>query len=256
MKIENKENDKNLIIGRNAVKEALKSNRPIESVIISASIEDKKAIKSIIEKAKENKIPVKRVDSKKLDVMCKNAVHQGIIAVAAVHEYSSLEYILNSAKEKNEEPFIIIADEIEDPYNLGAIIRTAECAGAHGVVVKQRHAAGLTFTVGRSSAGAIEYLPVSRVTNISKTIDELKNLGFWIYGTDMNGTNWCETDLKGKIAVVIGNEGKGISRLVKEKCDLMLTLPMKGHIDSLNASVAAGIVMYEVLRQRSGIKMK
>ena len=183
--------------------------------------------------------------------MCGGAVHQGIIALAAVKEYATLEDIFETAKSRNEEPFIIVLDEIEDPHNLGAIIRTAECTGAHGVIVPKRRSAGLSYTVGKSSAGAVEYVNVARVTNIPNVIDELKERGVWVFGADMDGQDSAKTNLSGAVALVIGNEGKGIGRLVRSKCDGILSLPMKGNINSLNASVAAGVLMYDVLRQRN-----
>lgn len=247
--------NQDIIAGRNAVTEAIRSGRAIDSIIVARGAHTG-PLATIMAKARDKKIPIKEVDTKKLDFMCAGAPHQGIIAIAAVKEYATVDDIFDLAESRGELPFIIIADEIEDPHNLGAIIRTAECAGAHGVIVPQRRATGLTYTVGKASAGAIEYVPVARVTNISKTIDDLKSRGLWIYGTDMDGQNWCETDLKGAIGLVVGNEGKGMSRLVKEKCDVILSLPMKGQINSLNASVAAGIVMYEVSRQRLGLIAK
>jgi len=182
--------------------------------------------------------------------MTNNANHQGIVAITSIKEYSTVDDILALALKRNESPFIVILDEIEDPHNLGAIIRTAECSGAHGVIIKKRHSAGLSYTVAKSSAGAVEYLPVARVTNISATIDELKEKGIWVYGADMNGTDYRKCDFSGGAAIVIGNEGTGISRLVREKCDTIVSLPLKGKINSLNASVSAGIVVYEAVRQR------
>ena len=186
--------------------------------------------------------------------MCGGAVHQGIAAVAAVKEYASVDDIFELAESRNEKPFIVVLDEIEDSHNLGAIIRTAECAGVHGIIISKRRAVGLNYTVGKASAGAYEYMPVARVTNIPTVLDELKERGCWIYGADMDGTVYAENDLKGACALVIGSEGKGLGRLVKEKCDVILSLPMCGKINSLNASVAAGILMYEFTRQRMGIK--
>lgn len=249
-----KKND-GIIAGRNAVTEALRSGRAIDSIIVARG-KQSGAITAIIARAKANNIPIKEADTKKLDFMCGGAVHQGIIAMAAVKEYSSVDDIFALAESREELPFIIIADGLEDPHNLGAVIRTAECAGAHGVIVPRRHSTGLTYTVGKASAGAVEYVPVARVTNIASTIDELKKRGVWIYAADMDGQPWCETDLRGAVGLVIGNEGKGVSRLVKEKCDVVLSLPMKGQINSLNASVAAGIMMYEISRQRLGLKAK
>ena len=240
--------NEDIIIGRNAVKEALRSNRNIDYIMVS-NIKNK-TLMDIFKLAKSKSILIKEVDNKKLDFMADNENHQGIIAVCSVKEYSNIDDIFKLSEEKNEPPFIIILDEIEDPHNLGAIIRTAECAGAHGVIIPKRRSAGLTYSVGKTSAGALEYVPVVRVSNISSTIDDLKKRGVWVYGTDMVGSLWCNEDLRGAIALVIGNEGKGMSRLVKEKCDKLLSLPMKGKIQSLNASVAAGIMMYEISRQR------
>ena len=205
-------------------------------------------------KAKAKGIPIKETDRKKLDYMCSGAAHQGIVALASVKEYSTVDDIFALAEERGEKPFIIVLDEIEDPHNLGAIIRTAECAGAHGIIIPKRRAVGLSFTVGKSSAGAYEYVPVARVTNIPNTLDELKERGCWIYGADMDGSTYCEGNLTGASALVIGSEGNGLGRLVKEKCDVILSLPMCGRINSLNASVAAGVLMYEFTRQRLNIK--
>ena len=201
-------------------------------------------------KAKNKSIPIKEVDRAKLDYISGGAVHQGLVAFAAVKEYSTVEDILDFAQSKNEPPFIVILDELEDPHNLGAIIRTAECAGVHGVIVPKRRSATLSYTVGKASAGAIEYMRVARVNNISALIDDLKKRGVWVFGADMNGTDYSECDFSGACAIVIGNEGKGISRLVREKCDVIVSLPMKGKINSLNASVAAGILMYSAMKDR------
>lgn len=239
-----------VIAGRNCVKEALNSGRAIESLLIATGSKSG-ATGSLTALAKEKGIPVKEVDSKKLDFLCGGAVHQGVAAMAAVKEYSTVEDIFKTAEERGEPPFIIVLDEIEDPHNLGAIIRTAECTGAHGLIVPKRRSAGLSYTVGKSSAGAVEYVNVARVTNIPSVIDQLKERGVWVFGADMNGEDATKTDLTGAVAIVIGNEGKGIGRLVRSKCDGILSLPMKGQINSLNASVAAGVLMYDVLRQRS-----
>ncbi len=241
---------KDVIAGRNCVKEALNSGRAIEYVMVARGTKGG-AVGNLMALAKEKSIPVKEADSKKLDFMCGGAVHQGIIALAAVKEYSTVEDIFETAKQRNEEPFIIVLDEIEDPHNLGAIIRTAECTGAHGVIVPKRRSAGLSYTVGKSSAGAVEYVNVARVTNIPNVIDELKERGVWVFGADMDGQDSAKINLSGAVALVIGNEGKGIGRLVRSKCDGILSLPMKGNINSLNASVAAGVLMYDVLRQRN-----
>lgn len=244
---------KDLITGRNPVTEALKSGRAIESLMIARG-ELSGSIKVIAALAKEKKIPIKEVDRKKLDLMTGTTTHQGIAAVAAVKEYSTVDDIFALAEKRGEKPFIIVLDEIEDPHNLGAVIRTAECAGAHGIIIPKRRSAGLNFTVGKASAGAYEYVPVARVTNIAAAIDELKERGCWVYGADMSGETYCTADLKGSSALVIGSEGKGLGRLVREKCDTILSLPMLGKINSLNASVAAGILMYEFTRQRMNIK--
>ena len=208
------------------------------------------AVVGILAKAREKKIPVKEVDRAKLDYLSGGAVHQGIIAFAAAKEYCSVDDIFACAENRGEAPFIIVLDELEDPHNLGAIIRTAECAGVHGVIVPKRRSAGLSFTVSKASAGAVEYMNVARVTNIAQTVEELKARGVWVFGADMNGTDYSACDFSGPCAIVIGNEGKGISRLVREKCDVIVSLPMKGRVSSLNASVAAGILMYRAMRDR------
>lgn len=242
-----------LITGRNPVSEALRSGRAIECIYIAKG-ELSGSVKVIAAKAKEMQIPVKETDRKKLDFMTGGTNHQGVAAVAAVKEYSTVDDIFAAAEAKGEKPFIIVLDEIEDPHNLGAIIRTAECAGAHGIIIPKRRSAGLNFTVGKSSAGAVEYVPVARVNNIASVIDELKERGCWVYGADMDGETYCKADLTGASALVIGSEGKGLGRLVREKCDAILSLPMLGRINSLNASVAAGVLMYEFTRQRMGIE--
>lgn len=255
--MENKNDRENtdLIIGRNAVSEALKSERAIDTLLVVKG-ERNGSIGRIIAECKDRGIVVKEVDKKKLDFMCGQGNHQGVAAYAAVHEYAELEDIFTLAKERGEEPFIIICDELEDPHNLGAIIRTAECTGAHGVIIPKRRNASLTWAVGKASAGAVEYVPVVRVGNLASTIEDLKKRGLWVYCADMDGSNWCETDFSGGVALVVGSEGSGVSRLIKEKSDFVLSLPMRGKITSLNASVAASVVMYEVARQRLGIKAK
>ena len=242
-----------LIIGRNPVMEALRSGRNIDSLFVARG-ERQGSIGKIIAMARDAKIPVKEVDAKKLDFMCGHARHQGVIARVAAHAYASIDDIFARAEAKQEPPFLVICDEIADPHNLGAIIRSAECAGAHGIIIPQRRSAELTYTVAKTAAGALEYMPVARVNNLPSTLEDLKSRGVWIYGTDMEGETWCQTDLKGPLALVIGSEGKGMGRLVREKCDFVLSLPMRGEINSLNASVAAGIMMYEVSRQRLGLK--
>ena len=250
MKDRNTEPKPDVIAGRNPVSEALRSGRPIDKILVARG-EKSGAVVGILAKARDRQIPVKEVDRTKLDFLSGIAPHQGIIALAAAKDYCTLDDILAYAEEQNEPPFLVILDELEDPHNLGAIIRTAECTGVHGVIVPKRRSASLSYTVGKASAGAIEYMRVARVTNIAKTIDELKARGVWVYGADMNGTDYLDCDLSGACAIVIGNEGKGISRLVREKCDVIVSLPMKGHINSLNASVAAGVLMYHALKGRS-----
>ena len=238
-----------LLIGRNPVAEALSAGRSIIKVMVAKGNPSSVAVE-IAAKAKKAGIPVQEVERKKLDYMTGGAAHQGVAALCAMKEYASVEDILALAEERNEAPFIIILDEIEDPHNLGAIIRSAECVGAHGVIIKKRRSAGLTYTAYKASAGALEYLPVARVTNIADAVDELKRRNIWIYGADMNGEDYRKTNFSGGAALVIGNEGKGISRLVREKCDVIVSLPMKGKINSLNASVAAGILMYKIAETR------
>lgn len=250
-KDENINND-NLIIGRNAVIELLKSGRDIENVLIAKG-EREGSINRIIAMCRENKIVIKNVDRKKLDYMCGKANHQGVAANVPAHGYSSIDEILDYAASKNEQPFIIICDEIEDSHNLGAIIRSAEACGAHGIIIPKRRNVGLNFIVAKTSCGALEYMRVARVSNLASTIDELKKKNIWVYCADMDGQAWCKTDFSGGCALVIGNEGKGVGKLVKEKCDVIVSLPMCGNVNSLNASVAAGIIMYEVTKQRLGL---
>lgn len=238
-----------LIIGRNAVKEALRAGRPADSLLIQRG-ELSGSIKPIIAECKEKGIIVKEVDSKKLDFMCGHAHHQGVIMVAAAHEYSTVEDILQKAADKNEKPFIVICDGLEDPHNLGAIIRTADAAGAHGVIIPERRSVSLSGIVGKTSAGALEYVPVARVKNITNTIKDLKEKGLWVYCADMDGTPYRQADLSGAIALVVGGEGAGVSRLVKENCDGVLSIPMKGNVNSLNASVAAAILIFEASYSR------
>lgn len=245
MKSETNEKRNDIIVGRNPVSEALRSGREIDRIVVTKG-EKNGAVVGILAKAKKLNIPIKEADARKLDYLSGHANHQGIIAYTAVKEYSSIDEIFKLAEERNEKPFIVVLDEIEDPHNLGAIIRTAECTGVHGVIIPKRRSAGLSFAVSKASAGAVEYVPVARVTNISSTIEQLKKRGVWVYGADMNGTDYTECDFSGAAALVIGNEGKGISRLVREKCDEIVSLPMKGKIKSLNASVAAGVLMYAV----------
>lgn len=247
-KEENKTND-SLVIGRNAVIELLKSGREIENVMIAKG-EHEGSVNRIIAMCKENKIVIKTVDRKKLDFMCAGGNHQGVAANVPAHDYSTVDEILEYAGSKNEPPFIIICDEIEDSHNLGAIIRTAEACGAHGVIIPKRRSVGLNFIVAKTSCGAVEYMRVARVGNLATAIDELKKKNIWVYCADMDGQPWCKTDFSGGCALVVGSEGNGVGRLIKEKCDVTVSLPMCGEVNSLNASVAAGIIMYEVTRQR------
>ncbi len=237
-----------LIIGRNPVIEALKADKLIDTIFVNR--EGGGSLSLIVKMAKEKEIVVKEVSDQKLSNMSKGGAHQGVIAMGACAEYVEIEDILALAKERDEDPFVIICDEIEDPHNLGAIIRTAESAGAHGIIIPKRRSASLNHTVFKTSAGAASWLPVARVPNIAAAIDELKKNGIWIYGTDASGEDYTKANLKGPIGLVIGSEGFGMGRLVASKCDFMLKLPMKGKITSLNASVAAGIFMYEIVRQR------
>lgn len=238
-----------LIIGRNAVKEALKAGRPADSLLIARG-ERTGAALPIIAQCRDKGITVKEVDRKKLDFMCGHANHQGMIMLAAAHEYASVEDILQSARDKGEAPFIVICDGLEDPHNLGAIIRSADCCGVHGVIIPERRSVSLSGIVGKTSAGALEYVPVARVTNLTAVIKDLQEKGLWVYAADMDGQSIYETDFSGPVAVVIGGEGSGVSRLVRETCDSVVSVPMKGRVNSLNASVAAGIIMFEIAKKR------
>ena len=237
------------IEGRNAVLEAIRSGKTIDKIFVLDGCHDG-PINTIVREAKKGDTIVSYVAKERLDNMSKTGHHQGIIAYAAAYEYASVEDILENARSKNEAPFVFILDNIEDPHNLGAIIRTANLAGAHGVIIPKRRAVGLTATVARTSAGALNYTPVAKVTNISATIEELIKQGMWFVCADMGGEVMYKLNLTGSIGLVIGNEGEGVSRLVKEKCDYIAAIPMKGNIDSLNASVAAGVLAYEIVRQR------
>ena len=237
------------IEGRNAVLEAFRSGKTIDKLFVLDGCQDG-PVKSIIREAKKTDTIINFVAKERLDRLAGTGHHQGVVAQAAAYEYAEVEDILKAAKDKGEAPFIFILDEIEDPHNLGAIIRTANQAGAHGVIIPKRRAVGLTATVAKTSAGAINYTPVAKVTNISKTIEDLKKQGMWFVCADMDGTTMYDLNLTGPIGLVIGNEGSGVGRLVKEKCDFVASIPMKGDIDSLNASVAAGVLAYEIVRQR------
>lgn len=242
-----------LIIGRNPVLEALKAGREVDTLFVAKG-DRGGSVGKIISLCRDLGVIVKDTDTKKLDYMCGNQNHQGVIAKVAAHAYAELDDVFALAETRGEKPFLIVCDEISDPHNLGAIIRTAECAGAHGVIIPKRRNAGLSPIVAKTAAGALEYVPVVRVSNLASTLEELKSRGVWIYGTDADGETWCSTDLTGAVALVIGSEGSGMGRLVREKCDFVLSLPLSGSINSLNASVAAGVVMYEVRRQRMQIK--
>ncbi len=238
-----------VIAGRNAVTEALKKGRPIDCIYILKGA-DRGSVGKIIALAKERGVPVKDAAAQKLDALCGGVVHQGVAAMAACHDFSTMEDIF--AKAGDQPPFIIICDNIEDPHNLGAIIRTAEACGAHGIIIPKRRSAGLNFAVAKTSCGAVEYMKVARVPNLASVIDQLKKKNIWVYAADMDGQSWCKTDFSGGVALVVGNEGKGVSRLIKEKCDVTVSLPMRGQVNSLNASVAASVLMYEIVRQRLG----
>ena len=238
-----------LIAGRNAIAEALRAGRAIDSLYVQRG-ERGGALQALVKKAKEAGAAIKEADPKKLDYLCGGANHQGVVAVAAVKEYATVEDLFRRAQEKDEPPFFVVCDELEDPHNLGAILRTAECAGAHGVIIPKRRSVGLTYAVGKASAGAVEYLPVARVTNLTSTIERLKREGIWTYAADMDGEDYADLDLSGPIALVIGAEGEGVSRRVLESCDRTISVPIRGKLDSLNASVAAGVLMYAVLRAR------
>ena len=241
------ERNSNIIIGRNPVMEALKSGREIDKILVSAG--DGSIVK-IVGMAKDKGLPIIKAEKASLDRIAQGGAHQGIIAYASAYEYKEIEDILAKAEKQGEEPFVIILDNLEDPHNLGAIMRTAECAGAHGVIIPKRNACGLTETVAKTSAGAIEYVPCVRVTNIVTTIEELKEKGFWVAACDMGGQEYYKADLSGKMAVVIGSEGAGISRLVKENCDFTVSMPMVGRITSLNASNAAAVLRYKYMIQK------
>ena len=237
------------IEGRNAVLEAFRSGKTIDKLFVQDGCKDG-PILSITREARKHDTLIKYVPRERLDQLSETGKHQGVIAYAAAYEYAEVEDILKNARDKGEEPFIFLLDNIEDPHNLGAIIRTANLAGAHGVIIPKRRAVGLTATVAKTSAGALNYTPVAKVTNLAATIDELKKEGLWFVCADMGGESMYRLNLKGPIGLVIGNEGEGVSRLVKEKCDYIASIPMKGDIDSLNDSVAAGVLAYEIVRQR------
>lgn len=246
----NQEINENMLEGRNAVTEALKAGRTIDKVFLASGDTDS-TLRYIASLAKKAGAVVTYCDRRKLDTMTQTGAHQGVIAMAAARDYCSVQDILDRAKEKGEPPLVVICDEITDPHNLGAIIRTAECAGAHGIIIPKRRNSGLTAVVAKASAGAMEYMPVARVSNLTDAIKTLKKGGVWVYGTAADGATAIHSnDFKGPTAIVIGSEGTGMGRLVSESCDFMVSIPMKGHINSLNASNACAILLYEVLRQR------
>ena len=243
--------EESIIIGRNAVLETFRAGKTVDRLFVQSGLDDG-PVKSILREAKKAGVAVDFVNGEKLDRIAAGGRHQGVAAYLAAYEYAEMEDIFDKAKEKGEDPFVFLLDGIEDPHNLGAIIRTANLAGAHGVIIPKRRAVGLTATVAKASAGAINYTPVVKVTNITAAIKELKERGLWFACADMDGTPLYDLNLKGPIGLVIGNEGEGVSRLVREACDFVASIPMKGDIDSLNASVAAGVLAFEVVRQRRG----
>ena len=246
-----KHGNENMIEGRNAVLEAFRSGNPVDKLFILDGCQDG-PVRTIVREAKKHDTLVQFVDKERLTQLSQTGRHQGVIAYTAAYEYAQVEDMLALAKERGEDPFLILLDDIEDPHNLGAIIRTANLAGAHGVIIPKRRAVGLTATVAKTSAGAINYTPVAKVANLTKTMKELKEKGLWFVCADMGGESMYKLNLTGPIGLVIGNEGEGVSRLVKETCDFVASIPMKGDIDSLNASVATGVLAYEIVRQRLG----
>ncbi|MBC5742534.1 23S rRNA (guanosine(2251)-2'-O)-methyltransferase RlmB [Lachnospiraceae bacterium MD308] len=246
---EGKKINENMIEGRNAVLEAFRAGKPIDKLFVLDRCEDG-PVRTIVREAKKQDVILQFVSKERLSQLSQTGKHQGVIAFAAAYEYSGVDDMLALARERGEDPFLILLDNIEDPHNLGAIIRTANLAGAHGVIIPKRRAAGLTATVAKTSAGAINYTPVAKVTNLKKTMEELKEKGLWFVCADMGGEQMYRLNLTGPVGLVVGNEGEGVSRLVKESCDFTAAIPMKGEIDSLNASVAAGVLAYEIVRQR------
>ena len=241
--------NENLAVGRNAVKELLSGERDVEKIYVQSG-EREGSVKLLVALARERKIPVSEMEKSKLDSMSGGLNHQGVIALAAERNYSSVDEIIAFAEEKGEAPFIILLDGVEDPHNLGAIIRSAECCGAHGVIIPKRRAVGLTPVVSKASAGAIEYMRVAKVTNLSQTIDELKERGFWVYGADMGGNEYYSTDFSGSVCLVLGSEGFGISRLVREKCDFIVSIPLYGNVNSMNVSCAGAVLFAEIAKQK------
>lgn len=247
--MDNKKVNENIIEGRNAVLEAFRSGKPVDKLYVLDGCQDGPA-RTIVREARKHDTIIQFVEKERLAQLSETGRHQGVIAYAAAYEYSEVSDMLELARERGEDPFIILLDNIEDPHNLGAIIRTANLAGAHGVIIPKRRAVGLTATVAKTSAGALNYTPVAKVTNLKKTMEELKKEGLWFVCADMGGEAMYDLNLTGPIGLVIGNEGEGVSRLVKETCDFVASIPMKGDIDSLNASVATGVLAYEIVRQR------
>ena len=247
--------DNSIIAGRNAVLEALHADVELDKLFV-ADRQQAGSINKIVALARQRGVVVKQVSDQKLSALCGSENHQGVVATASCARYATVEELLETASAKGESPFLILADGVEDPHNLGALIRTAEAAGAHGLIIPKRRSASLTAVVQKTSAGAVNHLPVARVANLAATMDRLKEAGLWFYAADMNGTCWCEQDYSGSCGLVIGSEGEGVSRLVLEKCDFCVSLPMLGKVTSLNASVAGGILMYEIARQRLKLKAK
>lgn len=237
------------VIGRNAVRELLNSGRDVDKIFV-ASGEREGSIRLLVASAIERKIPVIEAERSKLDALSMGGVHQGVVALAPKHSYSTVDEILQYAHEAGEEPFIVVLDELEDPHNLGAILRNADCSGVHGVIIPKRRSVGLTGTVGKASAGAIEHVRVAKVTNLAQTIDELREKGLWVYGADMDGKEYYGTDFSGGVVLVLGSEGFGISRLVREKCDFTVSIPMHGSVNSMNVSCAGAVIMSEIAKQR------
>lgn len=243
-----------IVAGKNSVIELLKSDNSVDKVFMQKELTKAGIMLKIKAMAKDRGVPVKEVSSEKLSELCGNINHQGVAAMGASCNFAELEDLFNLAEERQEKPYFILCDDIEDPHNLGAIIRTADASGAHGVIIPKRHGAGMTASVMRSSAGAANHVLIARVANLASAIDQMKERNVWIYAADMDGQSWCQTNFDGGVCLVIGSEGKGVGRLIKEKCDVVVSLPMLGKVNSLNASVAGGILMYEIARQRLGLK--
>ena len=256
MRPERRDSDESIVAGRNPVIELLKTEQPVDKILMQKGDRQGGSLGKIAAMAKDRGIPVKDVAKEKLDMMCPGAAHQGVAAVVAAARYADLSEIEEKAAQKGEPLFVVICDGIEDPHNLGAIIRTADAAGAHGVIIPRRHGAGLTASAVKSSAGAASHVLVARVANLASTVEELKKKNVWIYAADMGGENWCGIDYSGAVGVVVGSEGNGVSRLIRDKSDTIVGLPMYGEVNSLNASVAAALVLYEVARQRHQIKAR